>query len=129
MDVQSISAKQHDRIQKVQNLLATGFEQLTMFYFELLYHGLVIPGSTNINCYICREFHLHNKPMELQPIYGDPRLRFDGYEVSTFYCTRCGFAIPWPCGDFRSKELMETMRYIADGGMSEERDIPEVEVE
>ena len=45
MEITSISIDQKRRVQEVQNLLATGIEQLMLFYFDIQRHGFMIPGS------------------------------------------------------------------------------------
>ena len=120
MDAQSVSLEQQLRVLEVQNLLATGIEQLLLLYFDMQLHSLLIPGSFDIGCYVCHEFHISSGPM----IWDDTR-DFDASgnleTVAVLLCQRCEFAIPWPCGNLRSETIADTMRFIAAGGMSWDR--------
>ena len=116
MDVQSISVDEQRRVQEVQNLLATGIEQLMLFYFDIQRHGFMVPGSVDVKCYVCDEFGIDDESMMWD--YAR-RVGASGEEdrVTILYCESCEFTFPWPCLSLMPEKLMETMRLIAEGGI------------
>ena len=112
MDPRDISVEHKEEVFRVQKLLAEGgVEVLHSFYFDLLLYGLWTPGSLNIHCYVCADFDGDREWMEWNP-GGTPR---DG-ECSILCCFLCSFTMPFPCGDWRSEDLLKTLRWIADHG-------------
>ena len=120
MVTEPVSLKQQLRVLEVQHLLAAGIEHLPLLYFEMQLHGLLIPGSFDIRCYVCYEFDIKSDPM----MWDDIRNYDACGNLETFtvlFCYRCEFAIPWPCGNLGSESIAYTLRFIADGGMSWDR--------
>jgi len=111
MDTRRVSEEQKQRVLDMQNLLATGIERLILFYFDMLLHGNLVPGSTDITCYICAEFHFNSEPMTWVTKYQGRH--FDDDAPSDLYCMRCEFCFTFPCASLRSEELMDTMITLA----------------
>ena len=108
MDIDEISAEHKEEVLRVQSILAAGSEgELHSFYFDMQLHGLWIPGSLDILCYVCSGFDVGNEPMIWNPS-GTPC----EVECSILSCFQCTFTIPFPCGSWRSETLMESMRWI-----------------
>ena len=108
MEIASVSDEQMRRVEELQKLLATGIDQLLLFYFDMQLHGLAIPGSLNIRCYVCDQFNISTESMLWDSI------SWDGIVVTTITCNRCEFAVPWPCGNLRSEDLAVGMIFLAE---------------
>ena len=113
MGIDEISAEHKERVQEVQSLLAAGgLEVLHSYYFNMLLHETWNPGSLGVRCLVCDEFDIDTGPMHR--LTCGPS---DLMKCSVLFCYHCTFSIPFPYGIWRSETLIETMRWIAKGGM------------
>ncbi len=92
MDTESTSDEQKQRVQEIQSFLATGIEQLILYYVDMCSHGYALHIHSILSAMFAvspkTNLGKWNRCLALGGFRGE-------YERPEYYCYRCKFALPW----------------------------------